>query len=327
MNKDKIQHILECYEISFETITKQIDSSCEDDYRLNIILDNRYVLRINDKKAITEQRVAAMERLVTRYNAIGIYAPHYLKAKNGFFTIEFEDKICYISEYADYPLASDLNLDENDFRKQVVSHLGVLAKQYTNFDLIKERTAWSIMDLSPLDHGIDEKQENLNSLVVTLREVHEEELAEKMIKFNEENRSAISKVFHSLPRCVFQGDLNDTNLLIKDGSFFGLIDFNLSGTEVNINCFLAETNSELFDDDFKSYSPKELLKKKLLEQDELMQVILKNYKLSEEEKKVYENYRNIILISQYPNVCSYQFFLESKYKEQVIEYLKLILKR
>ncbi|MDE6584576.1 MAG: hypothetical protein K2K15_04150 [Anaeroplasmataceae bacterium] len=327
MNKDEIQHVLDCYGISFEKITKQIDSSREDDYRLNIVLDNQYVLRVNDKKAITEQRVATMERLVTRYNAIGIYAPHYLKTKNGFFTVEFEDRVCYVSEYADYPLASDLNLDEKFLRKQVVSHLGVLAKQYTDFDLIKERSAWSIIDLSPLDNEIDEKQENLNSLVATLKEQYEEELAEKIIKFNEENRRAISKAFHALPRCVFQGDLNDANLLMKDESFFGIIDFNLSGTEVNINCFLAESNSELLEDDFKNHSPKELLQQKILEQDELMQIILKNYELNTVEKEVYENYRNIILISQYPNVCAYQFFLESEYKDKMIEYLNLILER
>ena len=55
---------------------------------------------------------------------------------------------------------------------------------------------------------------------------------------------------------MYQGDLNNSNILIKDNHFYGLIDFNLSGTEVNINCFLAETNRGFDEEDLNKYSLK-----------------------------------------------------------------------
>lgn len=304
-----------------------IDSSKHNDFRLNIILDNKYVVRINDKNVITEERLKEIERLITRYNEIGVYVPHYVKNNSGLYSTIIEDKICYVSEYADYQLASESELNKETLLEETLIHIGILAKKYSNYDLSKVKSMWSIIDLAPLDTDIDEKQENINWLAEELNKINEFELANTLAQFNKNNREEIVKVFNELPRCMYQGDLNASNILIKENHFYGLIDFNLSGTEVNINCFLSETNRGLDETDLNKFSAKEIFDEMLKYQNKYLRVIFKNYQLNDIEKKVFENYRNIILISQYPNVCAYVSGLKGKHRSKVTELIKLIVNR
>lgn len=96
---------------------------------------------------------------------------------------------------------------------------------------------WSLFDLAPLDNDVDEKQENLDMLVEHLTAIKEDSLAKELIAFNEQLRNRIKPIHNQLPQCVIQGDLNFSNLLVADGHFKGLIDFNMAGTEVNVNHF------------------------------------------------------------------------------------------
>ena len=293
--KDLIDFVIQKYNISYKTISKIIDSSKENDYRLNIILDDKYVLRVNNKNVMNEMRLAEIERLILRYNEIGVYAPKYLINRDNKYSIIIEDKICYISEYANYALASDIENEAIEDEKLI--HLGLLANKYTNYDLIQTKSMWSIIDLAPLDDKVDEKQENLNALVNELYSIGEKDLAKSVILFNDREREEIKKVFRLLPRCVCQGDLNETNILVNNNHFYGLIDFNLSGTEVNINCFLAETNRSLDEDDLKNMDSISIYNEMINYQEKKLDLILKNYKLNDIEKKVLKNYQNIILLS------------------------------
>lgn len=322
-----VDDIISKYNITFKNISNVIDSSNNNDYRLNIFLDNKYVLRINNINVMSEKRIAEIDRLITRYNDIGVYAPHYIKNTLGNYSIIIEDKICYISKYADYQLASDIDINKDLINKEALAHLGLLANKYTNYDLSKAKSMWSIIDLAPLDIDIDEKQENLNYLADELNKIGEAKLASLIIEFDARNRNEILKVFDKLPRCVYQGDLNDSNILVKDNHFYGLIDFNLSGTEVNINCFLAETNRGLDENDLINYSANQILAKMINHQNEYLEIIFKNYKLNDIERQVFENYRNIILISQYPNVCVYVWALKNGYKDKILELISLIINR
>ena len=322
--KDLIDFVIPKYNISYKTISKIIDSSKENDYRLNIILDDKYVLRVNNKNVMNEMRLAEIERLILRYNEIGVYAPKYLINSDNKYSIIIEDKICYISEYANYALASDIENEAIEDEKLI--HLGLLANKYTNYDLIQTKSMWSIIDLAPLDDKVDEKQENLNALVNALNSIGEKDLAKSVILFNDREREEIKKVFRLLPRCVYQGDLNETNILVDNNHFYGLIDFNLSGTEVNINCFLAETNRSLDEDDLKNMDSISIYNEMINYQEKKLDLILKNYKLNDIEKKVLKNYQNIILLSQYPNVCGYIYGLNNGYKDKIIELIKLIIK-
>lgn len=162
---------------------------------------------------------------------------------------------------------------------------------------------WSIIDLAPLDVEIDEKQENANMLLDALRESGYDELACAADTINVMLRSRILEVFRDLPRCVYQGDLNSTNELHDNGRFAGLIDFNLSGTDVNINVFLNETNWFPAEDEFDSMTIGDILEKMDEEQQQRLAVIFCHYSMNEKERFAFPFYRRIVNLFQYPNVC------------------------
>lgn len=93
--------------------------------------------------------------------------------------------------------------------------------------------------------------------------------------------------------------------MYKNDHFIGLIDFNMAGTEVNIDHFVSETNG--FPDFGKVNKNNyiEFIDQWMLRQQEDLQVILKYYALNEIESKLLPVYRAIGLISQYPNVQGY----------------------
>ncbi|MCF0117208.1 MAG: hypothetical protein HUJ61_04065 [Bacilli bacterium] len=84
MNLNELNDLLIPFGITAGNIDNVIDSSRnQNDYRLNIIFDKHYVLRINSSSSINEERISSLERLVARYNEHGIKAPHFCKVKDG----------------------------------------------------------------------------------------------------------------------------------------------------------------------------------------------------------------------------------------------------
>jgi len=245
-----------------------------------------------------------ISRLIKRYKSIGIYCPEFIPTTDGKLSYilkkDGREYTCFVEEFAKYPLY-EWNAEHD--RKEVVEHLGILAAKYTGVDLSQIKSMWSIIDLAPLDDKIDEKQENANTLVKALKESGLITLAEKVNNINNYCRKEIMKVFDRLPRCVFQGDLNNTNELHNNGHFVGLIDFNLSGTDVNINVFLNETNYFPDENDFDKMSVEEILERQKTEQVENLSAIFKHYIMNEDEKFAFPYYERIVNLFQYPDVC------------------------
>ena len=301
----EIQNILSHFGLSAQKITNFYDTSrSDDDQRLNYILDDKYVLKVNSTIAMWEGRLQEIHRLIDRYHSINVYCPDLIPALDGSFSHVFwkNDKkyICFVEEYAFYPV---LGWGNEYNRKEVIEHLGVLASKYTNADLAETKSMWSIIDLAPLDVDIDEKQENTNILIDALRKNGFINLAVKIDEFNNMMREKIMEVFHKLPRCVYQGDLNSTNILHKDGHFAGLIDFNMAGTDVNINVFLNETNWFPEESGFNALSVSEIISKQDFEQEEKLSVIFQHYTLNDDEKYALPYFKRIVDLFQYPNVC------------------------
>ena len=302
----EIQNILSRFGLSFECVTTLHDTSHgEDDTRLNYILDERYVLKVNTVGVMWEARLQEINRLIGRYRNIGVYCPALIPTLEGplscFWEKDGNEYICYVEEFAIYPL---LGWDVDHDRKEVVEHLGVLAARYTDVDLSETKSMWSIIDLAPLDVDIDEKQENTNTLVAALRENGDTDLADQVDSLNNEMRKQIMTVFAELPRCVYQGDLNSSNELHQDGHFVGLIDFNLSGTEVNINVFVNETNCFPEEAEFDQLSVEQIVEKMKNEQADMLSVIFMHYTMNEVERFVFPYYQRIADLFQWPNVCS-----------------------
>ena len=147
------------------------------------------------------------------------------------------------------------------------------------------------------------KQENADDLVAALRQWGYADLAAQVTACNEMLRAGIQAVFDTLPRCVFQGDLNSTNLLWHQGHFAGLIDFNMAGTDVNINVFCCECNHFPTDAQLDICPADALLAQMDAAVDADLAVILRHYNLNDAERYALPYYRRIVALFQYPNVC------------------------
>ena len=305
LDMTEIQDIMSHFGLSVQGITHFYDTSHdENDKRLVYILDDKYVLKINSIGTMWEDRLQEIHRLISRYRSIGVYCPDFLSTLNGTLSYTWQrdgrDYTCFVEEYAIYPV---LGWEMEHDRKEVVEHLGILASRYTGVDLSETKSMWSIIDLAPLDVDIDEKQENTNALTAALRENGYDDLASKVDDFNSMLREKIMTVFHALPRCVYQGDLNSGNELQDNGHFAGLIDFNMSGTDVNINVFLNETNWFPDTEEFDALTVSEIISKQDTEQNNSLSVILRHYTLNDDEQYAFPYYKRIIDMFQYPDVC------------------------
>lgn len=328
LDNSEIQSILDHFGLTFQSVTKLYDTShSEEDKRLNYILDDRYVLKVNSVGAMWEQRLQEISRLIARYRSIGVYCPALIPAMAGPLSYSWKkdgkEYTCYVEEYAIYPL---FEWGQEHDRREVVEHLGILAAQYTGVDLSEIKSMWSIIDLAPLDVDIDEKQENTNALVAALQETGYSDLAQQVDDLNNMLRKRIMTVFADLPRCVFQGDLNTSNELHQDGHFVGLIDFNLSGTDVNINVFLNETNWFPEEAEFDKLSVPEIVAGMDAEQADTLSVILRHYAMNDAEKYAFPYYKRIVDLFQYPDVCEMVKWLKDEArKDKCVELIQALV--
>ena len=326
----EIAAIVARFGLTFQQLTKVYDTShSEKDRRLNYILDDRYVLKVNSVCAMWEERLQEINRLIARYRSIGLYCPALIPTQAGALSCQWEKAgdqfTCFVEEYAKYPL---YELDAAHDRREVVEHLGILAAKYSGVDLSQTRSMWSIIDLAPLDVEIDEKQENTNMLLSALRGNGHPALAERLERFNHMLREQILRVFDDLPRCVFQGDLNNTNELHDQGHFVGLIDFNLSGTDVNINVFLNETNWFPEEDEFDQMSVQEMIARMESAQAEALSVIFRHYTMNGAEHFAFPYYQRIVDLFQYPNVCAMVKWLkEDARREKCVGLIQAMMDR
>lgn len=326
----EIREIMSHFGLSVESVTGFYDTShSDDDKRLNFILDNKYVLKVSSVATMWETRLREIGRLISRYRSIGVYCPDLIPTLDGSLSFALQkdgrEYTCFVEEYAIYPVCG---FDAQCDRKEVIEHLGVLAAKCTGVDLSETKSMWSVIDLAPLDVDIDEKQENANTLTAALRKNGYGDLADKTDAFNAMLREKITAVFDKLPRCVFQGDLNGGNELHKDGHFVGLIDFNMAGTDVNINVFLNETNWFPTEAEFEALSVPEIIAKLDSEQAGVLSVILRHYSLNDDEKYALPYYKRIVDMFQYPDVCLMVKWLNSDtHRGKCVELIAAMLEK
>lgn len=328
----EIQQICENYDIKCTNIGDIIDTSkSENDRRYIYEINYKYFLKITNFRGINQSNLEEILQLIERYNSIGVYCPSIIRSLDDKLSITFEKNdvnyICYIEEKAIFSTCENNMSDDIDFRKEVLEHLGILATKYTNINLVTTKSMWSIIELNAYDSEVDEKQENLNDLVECLNLKGFDELSDNLKQSNDFSRTKINEYLNRLPRCTYQGDLNYSNLLVsEDMDFKGLIDFNMYGTEVNINCFLNESMYYITMEDFIELSGRDIYFKIIRFQQEMISTITMNYRFSLDELEVIDDYRRIIFLSFYPNVSLMIHLLrKGEYKEKVISLLDLIV--
>ncbi len=289
----------------------------EQDIRWNYIIDRKYVLRLTNAPEMTEERFADLNRLIGRYGEFGLRCPAFIQGTDGLFFHSWGQLQVYLSEYIDLPVAEDVELTEaekNALRREVVLSIARFMERYKGVDLIPTMGMYSLFDLCPYDVpvGIDEKQQNLNNVCAALEKAGERALAQKLAAKNEEVRARLLKVYRSLPRCVTQGDENFSNVLLNEAhGLAGLIDFNLSGTDVCVNLIANNADFELdIMDDKPLDDPFAALEAALVSYRRNASMLLAVYHATDTERAALSDYAWIALAAQYPYACAFVDRLE-----------------
>ncbi len=319
-DRDEILYTLKSYGFAGQGDIRLIDSSHgTDDLRLNYIIDRKWVLRVTNAPDMTEKRLSELDRLIGRYRDFGLICPAFLPDPAGRFIHERGGLTCCLSEYIDLATADDLDLTEAEkdaLMREVYASVAGFAERYRDTDLIDTMGMYSLFDLSPFDkaEGIDEKQQNFNSLCDVLRGIGETALTERLEKTHALIRGKLKAVYQALPRCVFQADENLSNVLVNENRrLAGLIDFNLAGTEVIVNQF-ANLGSGFDEDITEPIGAGTRFDHALQSCRKDRDLLLGIYHATEEEKQAMAWYTWIALIAGWPQVC---FFLGGLKKESL----------
>lgn len=279
-----------------------------------------------------EERLKKLNPLVKRYNDFGLKAPYFIPQKDGTYLFEYKGFYCYLSEYLDYELAEHV-MDKcvKEIQKARVIFVARFAEAYKNIDLVDTMSMHSIFELSPYDQsiGMDGKQESFNILIHDLEEAKEFGLADRLKVSYERDRRELLSFYKELPRCVFQGDENFSNLCVDENNhIIGLFDFNMSGTDVIANylTYIAFQGNFFYTDEMmEQYSAQEILDMLMKAFRESTSLIKQYYNFNDMELKAYKLYARILMISAPWNQEAFSEYLKNdKYKEKIIELLYLI---
>ena len=299
------------------------------DVRLNYIVDRRWVLRFCNAPDMTERRMGDLNCLIGRCRALGWQCPAFIADRDGRYLHPWKSFVCYLSEFVDLPVADDAELEDEDVLiREVAVNVARFAETYRDVDLSETMGMYSLFDLSPFDipAGIDEKQENVNQLLALLRDEGEADLADRLEARHADIRGKLRAVYRELPRCVFQGDENTSNVLVDAaGHFAGLIDFNMAGTEVIVNQLV---NLAGFDYDEKHMEPvgaQARLDAALRYFHEHLGPMLRVYHATEPERQALVWYAWIVMAAQWPNLCFFRATIrDGALKKEICELLSLI---
>lgn len=315
--KEDLDQVLASYGLPAMENFEMIDSSQGDeDVRHNYILDKKYVLRVNSAPVFTEQRLRELNGLIRRYNEFGLKAPYFLPNREGNYLQEIDGAYVYLSEYLDYPVASQIE-DRPELHQENIALVARFAETYKDVGLIDTMSMYSLFELCPYDQlsGMDEKQENLNKLAASLRLAGREDLAERYVELNDRLRKKLKEVHQKLPRCVFQGDENYSNICVDEtGHIAGLFDFNMAGTDVIANylsniAFLSPTGLD-GKEAFEANDPHTVYSSILASFEEGTALIKQHYAFTPGEERAYRMYAGIVMISGWPFFCAYRRHLE-----------------
>lgn len=316
---EELLSLLALYGVDGMETVALIDTSFDaDDIRWNYIIDKKYVLRLTNAPGMTEDRLAGLNRLIARYADFGFRCPAFLPGTDGRFFHGWGQLTAYLAEYVDLPTGDDVELSpeqKDALRQEVVLSIAGFLERYKGVDLIPTMGMYSLFDLCPYDvpEGIDEKQWNMNNLTAALQKAGEDALAQRLAAKNEAVRSRLLGVYKTLPRCVTQGDEGLTNVLLdRENHMAGLIDFNLSGTDVCVNLLANNADFDLDVMHEKPIDPTETLKKALGCYRKNAAMLLEVYHATEAERSAMSDYAWICLACQYPYASSFAKRLETE---------------
>ena len=222
----------------------------EHDFRKIYIADDgnrKYVIKQMSNAFSSRHRIEGWFRLMDAYRNAGIWCPAVVPTLAGerIRTCTAEGRTCciYAEEYAVYETAEHIGAENcrNDagnytYMPDVLRSLGKIAA--ARLDFLDWPSAYCLLEpFSPPD-TTDEGTE----CALGFRDYVKENLprhlprTEALLELFFRNQAELKKIYHTLPTSCFQGDLNESNILLDENrQFAGLIDFNLCGREPVLN--------------------------------------------------------------------------------------------
>lgn len=319
-----INSIFNLYDSRQPKQTEYHDSSRgDDDIRKTYIVEysngEKYAIKVCKNAFTTPVRVKGWAELIEHYNRLNIYCPKIIQNRYGDYTAQIDGFLVYAEEYMKYQPAAGRNdaaSGERKYEKQLYESIGLVAANPA--PLVPWHTAYCIYD--KFDEN-DKYDENLECAIAT-RDFYRDNIpkyapkAEALFREYCRRREKFESVYRLLPKSVFQGDLNSSNILVdRDGSFKGLIDFNLSGTETILNYAFCESYGCLEDDsEIDLLLDSDALKKRDGHTKLRLSWIGTRYKFTDFEKEVFNEYYNIVAPFRWPYHCFFLTLLNSRDK-------------
>lgn len=305
-----------------------INKRCFDDdvryiYKLELT-DGLYCLKLQDNNFTSMTRVNKTAELVKKYNDLGLYCPKYIKLLNGSYSAcimkENRSFVMWIEEYVKFePLRdSSAETSSEDFQLQIAKYIGEVATRLLDFHYPFKSPYIMFEPFDETTCSVDEYEEFFTMVYDDLRHDRniDHETLEYVKDFFYSTRKKIKAKYLKLPESVFQSDLQDENLITKNGELKGLIDFNLAGTEKVLTYFINETayqeNNAIGDkwiSDEYIHKHSILFKKKY-------DLFTKYYTLNNLEKEIFEDlYKIIVPFKYYPLTEIRGYYKMSDYQE------------
>lgn len=227
----------------------------DDDFRKVYIVsddEKKIVIKHSCNTFTDEKRIGGWMKLMEAYRELGIYCPRIVPALDGrsVCCAEFDGKLHYAfaEEFAVYETAEHIGSDKLTgedgnavYMPDMLRALGRVAS--ARLSLMDWPTAYCMLEPFCEPDTMDETAECAEKFVQKVKEILPgyAERAERLLELFYGVQSKLRDLYPSLPRSCFQGDLNESNVLV-DGAhkFVGLIDFNLSGCEPVLNYAVRE---------------------------------------------------------------------------------------
>lgn len=227
----------------------------DDDYRkIYIVTDSRrkIVIKHFSNTFSDRRRIEGWFSLMDAYRKAGIYCPSIIPNLKGDLICSTDNNgriyYAYAEEYSIFETAEKLGTDkykdENGQRKftpDVMRSLGKIAS--LRLDILDWPSAYCLLEPFCPPDTTDESTECAIAFVKYVEKCLSDYLprAKRLLEIFYERQNDVRRIYASLPVSCFQSDLNDSNILLdEDGSFVGLIDFNLCGKEPVLNYVIRE---------------------------------------------------------------------------------------
>ncbi|HBN85692.1 MAG TPA: hypothetical protein DDZ89_17820 [Clostridiales bacterium] len=286
-----------------EQIVVHNTSRGKDDYRMVHIVEypsiGKTAIKIAKNSFTTPERVKGWAKLIEHYCSLGIYCPRIIRNKNGEFCAIIDGYLVFAEEYVKYQTASGIDkcaTGQHRYEQKLYESIGLVAANPA--PSVPWHTAYCLYDKFDESEEYDENYE----CALAIRDYYVNHIPKYAMQakslFDEycRRREKFESRYRLLPKAVFQGDINESNILVtKDGDFAGMVDFNLSGTETILNYAFCESFCSLDDDSqIDMLLDTEALKKRDARTAQRLGWIGKHYRFTDIEKESFNEYYNIV---------------------------------